>query len=53
MEDYDKEVAEIRKYNQPILDDFQAWLEKTGLTEKTTSKHIQNVDFVIAQNVAG
>jgi len=46
MEDYDKEVAEIRKYNQPILDDFQAWLEKTGLTEKTISKHIQNVDFL-------
>ena len=46
MEDYDKEVAEIRKYNQPILDDFQAWLEKTGLTEKTVSKHIQNVDFL-------
>ena len=46
MEDYDKEVAEIRKYNQPIFDGFRVWLKKTGLTEKTVSKHIQNVDFL-------
>ena len=46
MADYDKEVIKIRKYNQPILDDFRIWLEKTGLTEKTVSNHIQNVDFL-------
>jgi hypothetical protein len=27
MSDYNQEVEKIRKYNQPILDEFQAWYE--------------------------
>ena len=43
MSDYDKEVAKIRKYNQPILDDFQTWLGKAGLAKKTVSTHLLRV----------
>lgn len=46
MENYDKEVAKIRKCNQPILNDFQAWLEKAGLKKKTVNTHVENVDFL-------
>ena len=45
MSDYDQEVEKIRKYNQPILDEFQAWLEKSGLVRKTVKNHVENIDF--------
>ena len=31
--------------NQPILDDFEAWLEQSGLSEKTVKTHVSNIDF--------
>jgi len=35
----------IKAYNQPILDDFRAWLEQSGLAEKTVRNHVDNIDF--------
>jgi len=45
MNNYEKEVEKIRAANQPILDAFQAWLEKSGLSEKTVKNHCQNMEF--------
>jgi len=42
---YDAQVQAIRAYNQPILDDFRAWLEQSGLAEKTVRNHVDNIDF--------
>jgi site-specific recombinase XerD len=42
---YDAQVQAIRVYNQPILDDFRAWLEQSGLAEKTVRNHVDNIDF--------
>jgi hypothetical protein len=45
MSDYDREVEKIRAHNQPILDEFQSWLENLGLAPKTVKNHVENVDF--------
>jgi len=42
---YDARVRAIRASNQPILDDFEAWLEQSGLSEKTVETHVGNIDF--------
>jgi site-specific recombinase XerD len=42
---YDARVRAISAYNQPILQDFRAWLEQSGLSEKTVESHIDNIDF--------
>jgi len=42
---YDARVRAIRVTNQPILDDFEAWLEQSGLSEKTVKTHVSNIDF--------
>ena len=42
---YDARVQAIKAYNQPILDDFGAWLEQSGLAEKTVRNHVDNIDF--------
>ena len=42
---YDERVRAIRAYNQPILEDFRAWLEQSGFTEKTIENHVDNIDF--------
>jgi site-specific recombinase XerD len=43
--DYDSQVEAIRAYNQPVLDEFRAWLEQSGLAEKTVKAHVDNIDF--------
>lgn len=45
IETYDAQLQAIRAYNQPILDDFRAWLEQSGLAEKTINTHVENIDF--------
>lgn len=45
MSNYDQEVKKIRSHNQPILDEFQSWLEKSGLAPKTVKNHVENIDF--------
>ena len=42
---YDERVRAINSYNQPILEDFRAWLEQSGLSEKTVANHVDNIDF--------
>ena len=42
---YDERVRAINAYNQPILEDFRAWLEQSGLSEKTVENHVENIDF--------
>ena len=44
---YDARVRAIRAYNQPILDDFRAWLEQAGLSE---TRPIQAVLLVNVEN---
>ena len=43
--DYDEQVEEIKKLNEPILTDFQKSLEKAGLAKKTVKSHVDNIDF--------
>ena len=45
MSDYDQEVEKIRAYNQPILDEFQSWLEQSRLAPKTVKNHVENIGF--------
>ncbi|HLO85239.1 MAG TPA: hypothetical protein VK203_09545 [Nostocaceae cyanobacterium] len=45
MREFEEQVAQIQKYNQPILDGFKAWLEKSNLSTKTIKEHITNIDF--------
>ncbi len=45
MSDYDQEVEKIRSINQPILEEFQSWLKKSGLSKKTVDSHCENIDF--------
>ncbi|MBD2278874.1 site-specific integrase [Aphanizomenon flos-aquae] len=45
MSDFDKEVAKIKKYNEPIMEGFQAWLKKANLSAKTIKNHILNIEF--------
>ncbi len=42
-ETYDTRVQAIRADNQPILDGFQAWLEQSGLTDKTIKSHLSHI----------
>jgi hypothetical protein len=42
---HDARVQAIRAYNQPILDDFETWLEQSGLSEKTVKAHVYNISF--------
>src|SRR5260370_6822935 len=45
VDDYDVEVKAIRVYNQPILDEFRAWLEQSGLSERTIRNRVEDIDF--------
>ncbi len=45
MSEFEKEVAKIEKYNQPLLDGFKVWLEKANLSAKTIKLHITNIEF--------
>jgi site-specific recombinase XerD len=45
IDDYDAEVKAIRAHNQPILDEFRSWLKQSGLSEKTISNQVSDIDF--------
>ena len=45
LETYDARVRAIRAYNQPLLENFRAWLEQSGLAEKTVKTHVDNINF--------
>ncbi len=46
-EQYEIECQRIRLSNAELLDGFENWLRKSGLTDSTVSKHIENIDFYI------
>jgi hypothetical protein len=42
---YDARVRAIRVYNQPLLEEFRAWLEQSDLVDKTVKAHVYNIGF--------
>jgi intergrase/recombinase len=50
LDDYEQveiECERIRESNEKLLDDFADWLQKSNVTNKTISKHVDNIDFYI------
>jgi site-specific recombinase XerD len=45
IHDYDAQVRAIEAYNQPILDAFSTALKQAGLSEKTVTEHVSNIEF--------
>lgn len=45
--DFDAECDAIRQQNDVLLEQFALWLSKSGLSEKTVLKHVDNVAFYI------
>lgn len=46
-EQYEKECEVIRKENEGYLDLFREDLKAKGLTDKTISRHVSNLDFYL------
>ena len=46
-EKYEEECKEIKKSNEKLLDEFEAWLKSSGLSEKSINNHAENIDFYI------
>ncbi|MCI5164564.1 MAG: recombinase [Candidatus Electrothrix sp. GM3_4] len=46
-EKYEKNCKKIRKANEDLLDEFEAWLKSSGLSEKTIKNHLENIDFYL------
>ncbi len=50
MDDFQKfeeKCKKIRKANKRLLNEFEQWLEASGLSEKTIKNHLFNIDFYI------
>ena len=45
--DYGKEMNENAKRNEKYLKEFENWLNKKGLVNKTIKKHLNNTDLFI------
>ena len=46
-EKYERDCKKIRKANEDLLNEFEAWLKVAGFTEKTINKHVRNMDFYL------
>lgn len=46
---YEADCVRIHRENATLLNDFERWLKKKSLTEKTVSAHIGNVEFYVNQ----
>jgi site-specific recombinase XerD len=46
-EKYERDCEKIRKANEKLLDEFEAWLKAAGLSKKTINKHVGNLDFYL------
>jgi len=46
-EKYEEDCKKIRKANERLLTDYEVWLKSSGLSEKTISNHLSNIDFYI------
>ncbi|MBN4053147.1 recombinase [bacterium AH-315-L15] len=44
---YEEDCKKIRKANERLLNEFEAWLKSSGLSEKTINNHVSNIDFYI------
>ena len=44
---YESNCEIIREYNKGLLVEFEAWLNSAGLSKKTISDHLSNIDFYI------
>lgn len=44
---YEQECARIKEENAPLLANFEQWLSRKGIGEKTAQRHGQNVDFYV------
>ena len=47
IEEYEKRREIIRVNNKKLLQEFEAWLKKQGLSQRTIDKHSGNVDFFV------
>lgn len=47
MENIELKIEENQKRNKKFIKEFEEWLKEKSLSEKTTSKHISNVDIFI------
>ncbi len=47
FDQYQQECKKIQKANEILLKEFEVWLKSSGLTEKTTTNHLSNIDFYI------
>ena len=44
---YEEDCKRIRKTNEGLLEEFEAWLKASGLSAKTVNTHVANIDFYI------
>jgi hypothetical protein len=42
-EQYEEDCKRIREANEHLLNEFEAWLKSSGLSEKTINNHISNI----------
>ena len=47
MEDYEVKLEENKKRNEKYLKEFEEWLRKKNLVNKTINKHLDNVEFYL------
>jgi len=40
FEKYEQDCERIRNANEQLLDEFDAWLKSSGLSEKTINNHV-------------
>lgn len=45
FEKYEQDCERIRTHNAILLEEFEQWLFVAGLTERTVTKHVHNIDF--------
>lgn len=47
IDDVDAVMKLMKTQNEEILKEFESYLKKSGITSKTISKHLDNIDFYI------
>ena len=47
MDDVNAVTQKITSQNEKVLQEFESYLQKSGITSKTISKHLDNIDFYI------
>ncbi len=52
MKTYEDIVKAIRRRNDNLIYNFAGWLKRSGLAEKTVTKHINNIEFFLNEYVA-